>query len=155
MICVPVDPEKSLSDVMEPKTKKTNIAGGVVINQSGDVLVVSQHGTTWSLPKGHVNEGEDMVVAAKREIYEESGVKDLELIKELGTYQRYRIGKDGSDDHSELKHITMFLFRAHTDILKPVDPENPEARWVPKDRVAALLTHQKDKEFFLSVIDTI
>jgi len=29
-----------------------------------------------------------------------------------------------------------------------VDPSNPEARWVEKSKIAALLTHEKDKEFF-------
>jgi hypothetical protein len=32
-----------------------------------------------------------------------------------------------------------------------VDPENPEARWVEKAKVAELLTHEKDKEFFRGV----
>ena len=39
--------------------------------------------------------------------------------------------------------------------IKPIDPENPEARWVEKDQIAELLTHPKDKEFFLSIKDKI
>lgn len=136
---------------MENKPRETISAGGIVINQNGDVLVVSQHGTSWSLPKGHIDEGEKALGAAKREIYEESGVTELELIKELGTYQRYKIGKDGGEDPSELKTILMFLFRTRENLLKPVDAENPEARWIPKDKVTDLLTHPKDKEFFLQI----
>jgi 8-oxo-dGTP pyrophosphatase MutT (NUDIX family) len=131
--------------------KKTHSAGGVVINDEGKVLVVSQHGTSWSLPKGHIDPGEDALAAAKREIYEESGIRDLELIRELGTYERHKIGVDGGDDRSELKGITMFLFRTREKSLKPVDPDNPEARWVEKSKVALLLTHEKDKEFFQRV----
>jgi ADP-ribose pyrophosphatase YjhB (NUDIX family) len=131
--------------------KKTHSAGGVVTNSGGEVLVVSQHGTSWSLPKGHIDPGENALVAAKREIYEESGIRDLELIRELGTYERHRIGVDGGDDRSELKVITMFLFRTREKSLKPVDPDNPEARWVERSKVALLLTHEKDKEFFQSV----
>ena len=134
---------------MVNKPKETKSAGGVVINQAGDILVVSQHGTSWSLPKGHIDEGEDAIVAAKREIYEESGIIELELIKELGTYQRYKISKNGGDDQSEMKTIIMFLFKTDASLLKPVDPENPEARWVDGDKVVELLTHPKDKEFFL------
>ena len=37
--------------------------------------------------------------------------------------------------------------------LHPTDPDNPEARWVEVDKVAELLTHQKDKDFFLGIID--
>lgn len=131
--------------------KKTHSAGGVVTNNEGQVLVVSQHRTSWSLPKGHIDGGENALVAAKREIYEESGIRELELIRELGTYERHRIGVDGSDDPSELKVITMFLFRTGEKSLRPVDPDNPEAKWVERSKVAALLTHEKDKEFFRGV----
>jgi 8-oxo-dGTP pyrophosphatase MutT (NUDIX family) len=127
---------------------KTRSAGGVVTNNEGKVLVVSQRGTSWSLPKGHIDPGENALVAAKREIYEESGIRDLELIRELGTYERHKIGVDGGDDPSELKKITMFHFRTSETSLRPVDPENPEAKWVEKAKVAELLTHKKDKEFF-------
>lgn len=137
------------------ETILTNSAGGIVISPKGKVLVVNQHGTSWSLPKGHVEPGEDTLTAAKREIYEESGVTDLELIEDLGEYQRYRISKRGSEDISELKIIHIYLFRTSQIDLKPVDPENPEAIWVDKYYVVNYLTHQKDREFFLSVIDKI
>ncbi len=45
----------------------------------------------------------------------------------------------------------MFLFKAQEISLKPIDPKNPEARWVQKENVPDLLTHPKDKEFFLSI----
>ena len=131
--------------------KKTRSAGGVVTNDEGEVLVVSQRGRSWSLPKGHIDPGEDALAAAKREIYEESGIRDLELVRELGTYERHKISWDGGDDRSERKVITMFLFRTSEKNLKPVDPDNPEARWVEKSKVALLLTHDKDKEFFRRV----
>lgn len=131
--------------------KKTRSAGGVVTNDEGEVLVVSQRGTSWSLPKGHIDAGENALAAAKREIYEESGICDLELIRELGSYERYKIGLDGGEERSELKVITMFLFRTSEKVLKPVDPDNPEARWVEKSKVPPLLTHEKDKEFFRGV----
>jgi ADP-ribose pyrophosphatase YjhB (NUDIX family) len=131
--------------------KKTHSAGGVVINDEEKVLVVSQRGTSWSLPKGHIDPGENGLDAARREIYEESGIRDLELVRELGTYERYKIGVDGGDDRSELKVITMFLFRTSEKELRPVDPDNPEARWVERSKVAPLLTHERDKQFFLGV----
>jgi 8-oxo-dGTP pyrophosphatase MutT (NUDIX family) len=134
---------------------ETKSAGGVVLNGAGEVLVVNQNGTSWSLPKGHIEEGEDALTAAKREIYEEAGVRELEFIGELGSYRRYRIGKEGGEDESELKTIYMFLFRTSQTALSPVDVENPEARWVSKELVAGLLTHPKDKEFFLAVAESI
>ena len=131
--------------------RRTHSAGGVVTNDEGKVLVVSQRGTSWSLPKGHIDVGENALVAAKREIYEESGLRDLELIRELGSYERHKIGLNGGDDRSELKVITMFLFRTREKSLNPVDPDNPEARWVERAKVPLLLTHEKDKEFFRGV----
>ena len=49
----------------------------------------------------------------------------------------------------------MFLFKTNQEVLKPIDPTNPEARWIKKEKVAELLTHKKDKEFFLSIINEI
>jgi len=135
--------------------KRIKSAGGVVVNTKGQVLVVNQHGRTWSLPKGQIEHGESALTAAKREIYEESGINRLVFVKELGSYQRYRISLSGGDDRSELRTILMFLFKTSQKSLKPIDPENPEAVWVDKNKVAELLTHRKDKEFFLSIIDDV
>lgn len=129
--------------------QQTESAGGVVLNNKGLILVVNQNGTSWSLPKGHIEEGEDKLIAAQREIYEEAGVTELSLVRELGSYRRYKIGVDGREDQSELKTIHMFLFITNQYKLAPVDPENPEARWVEKEKVIDLLTHPQDKEFFL------
>ena len=137
------------------ETKLVNSAGGVVLNKKGQVLVVSQKGLSWSLPKGHIDGSETALEAAKREIAEETGVTKPKLIKELGSYQRYRGSLDGGDDFSEKKTIFMFLFRTSQMILQPRDPENPEARWVDKEKVVELLTHQKDKEFFLRIKDQV
>lgn len=130
-------------------------AGGVVLN--GDmVLVVSQHGNSWSLPKGRVEAGESYLTAAKREIYEETGLTKITLIKELGIYERCALSRDGlGEDKSKLKIIHIFLFKTNQKIIKPIDPHNPEARWVPKGKVAKLLTAKADKEFFASILDGI
>ena len=128
--------------------KKTKSAGGVVLNKKGEVLIVNQYGSSWSLPKGHIEEGEEILEAAKRETYEESGIRNLTYVKDLGKYTRYRIGLNGKNDESELKEIHMFLFKTDEMILNPIDPNNPEARWVLPEKVCEFLTHEKDKQFF-------
>ncbi|MFH0887324.1 MAG: NUDIX domain-containing protein [bacterium] len=129
--------------------RRTHSAGGVVINPSNMILVVNQHGNSWSLPKGHIDTGENTIDAAKREILEETGIKDLTFIKELGSYERYRIGLDvANDDKSELKTIHMLLFKTEETRLAPTDPDNPIAKWSTKEEVTNLLTHPKDKAFF-------
>lgn len=130
--------------------KSTESAGGVVIGPAGRILVVNQRGRAWSLPKGHIDPGEDTLSAARREILEESGVADLELLAALGHYVRHRISLHGGDDLGERKTIHMFLFRTSQAELAPLDPDNPEARWVSPDEVASLLTHRKDREFYLT-----
>ena len=125
------------------------------MNQKGEVLVVNQNHNSWSLPKGHIDPGEDALAAARREVYEESGIRQLTLVKEIGEYRRYKIGKDGGDDPSELKVMQFFLFTTSEMDLKPVDPDNPEARWVAKKEVAALLTHPKDKEFIQKTLSEL
>ncbi len=127
-------------------------AGGIVMNDEGLFLVVNQHGNSWSLPKGGIKPGEDALTAAKREIYEEAGVTELTLVRELGSYQRYKISLSGGDDKSDLKTIHMFLFKTRQKKLRPIDKDNPEARWLPKEEVARILTHRKDREFFLKAV---
>lgn len=134
--------------------KKTKSAGGIVVNKD-KILVVAQPNGVWSLPKGHIGSGEDTITTAKREIYEESGIRKLVFIKALGSYQRYKIGLDGSDDQSELKTIHMLLFTTDQKELKPLDPDHPEARWVDRNEVTKLLTSPKDREFFLRVKDAL
>lgn len=131
--------------------KNVRTAGGVVVNADGDILVVNQVTfNSWSLPKGHVEPEEDLLTTAKREIYEESGISKLEYWAELGTYQR-----TGGKNNQQFKTITIFLFHTTQKDLHPIDPKNPEARWVRKEDVASLLTRDEDKRFWLSVKDKV
>ena len=131
-------------------------AGGVVIGPGNKILVVNQNNNSWSLPKGHLDSGEDAEQAAIREIYEETGVQDVRVIEELGSYERARIGVGGVGEVvDQPKHITIFLCITNQQDLAPIDPENPSAEWLPIQEVADKLTHPKDKEFFISITPKI
>jgi|SRR6185312_8493595 len=122
---------------------ETVSAGGIVLNTKGEVALVKNGPDFWGFPKGHIDPGEDALEAAKREIEEETGLTRLTLVREYPAYERL-----GGRDMSELKSISMFLFTTDEDTLAPLDPANPEARWVKADEVAEILTHPKDREFF-------
>ncbi len=134
--------------------KTVHSAGGIVLNDNNEVAIVSQGivgDVSWSFPKGHVEENEDYLMTAKREIEEETGITELLYIKNLPEYGRHPIGQDGVEDSSSFKIIHLFLFKTPQNELGPKDPENPEARWVPQSEVTTLLSHPKDKDFFQKI----
>jgi ADP-ribose pyrophosphatase YjhB (NUDIX family) len=116
----------------------------VVVDPEGRVVVVRQRSRTWSLPKGHVEAGEGVLEAARREIHEECGLSGLDLVRELGSFSRMAVRR-GLPEH---KTITLFLFHSPAAELVPLDPANPEARWVPAAEVEGLLSHPADGRFF-------
>jgi ADP-ribose pyrophosphatase YjhB (NUDIX family) len=133
-----------------------HIAGAIVVGSKDLIVVVKQKGDSWSLPKGGIEPGEDAKTAARREIQEETGLTQVKFIKELGTYQRYKISHGGeSEDQKALRVITLFLCSTDEDKLAPEDPDNPEARWTQANKVADILTHPKDKEYYLSVLPQV
>ena len=137
-------------------------AGGVVLNSEGKMLLVRQHQNSWSFPKGGVEAGESDLEAARREIFEETGLRDIKLLlaDALGSYERYSIGPDGIGEQLQwgLRRRTLFLFRAKEEKLLSgpelythTHGEVTDARWVSIDEALELLTHPKDREFLTSV----
>jgi ADP-ribose pyrophosphatase YjhB (NUDIX family) len=130
-------------------------AGGVIVGPHGKIAVVNQDNITWSLPKGRLEQGEDEMTAAVREIEEETGLTKVKFIKRLGEYERHPMDKHKQDIKNKLRHVTFFLFTTEETELSPKDPANPAARWVLINEVEDLLTHRKDKEFFKSIKNQI
>ena len=95
---------------MKTKTIYVECAGAIVFNNKKEIAIVNQNHDSWSLPKGHIDQGESKLEAAKRELYEETGIKNANFIHPIGNYGRYRIGLDGENDKSEYKMIYMFFF---------------------------------------------
>ena len=133
----------------------TESAGGIIQNNHGEIALVLNGIDFWGFPKGHIDPGEDALTAAKREILEETGLKEIVLVKDLGSYGRYKGTTDGGDDMSEYKKIYMFLFTTGELSLVPTDPHNPEARWIPVGQVERKLTSPKDREFFKSIAGSL
>ena len=69
--------------------KTIEAAGGLVKNEKGEYLFILRNGK-WDLPKGKIEKGEGIKVAALREVEEECGISGLSITKELlTTYHTY------------------------------------------------------------------
>ena len=80
-------------------------AGGVVVIDN-KFVAIERHGIP-DLPKGHIEKGETPEVAAVREVEEETGIKDLEIIKELpSTWHCYLL-----DNQWTIKKTSWYLMR--------------------------------------------
>jgi putative (di)nucleoside polyphosphate hydrolase len=134
-------------------------AGGIIVNLEGKIALVEQHGNSWSFPKGGIEEGETLLAAAKREIFEETGVTELTYVCDLGSYERYSISLDGKGENPAygMRKRTFFLFTTNETAFRqePHDAEITQMRWVTVDEGLELLTHPKDKEFLESLREKI
>ena len=104
-------------------------AGGIVTNEKGEILFchpTNSRWDNWRMPKGIVEEGEDLKKAALREVLEETGY-ECEVIAEIETKVVHRSSNKGKTVNKELK---MFLMRAGEQVRKP-DWENDKFKWVP------------------------
>lgn len=109
----------AISEVVREPT-----AGGIVYrrhpkNGQIQLLLIQDAKDRWTIPKGHIEEGEDSRATAVREIGEETGLKQVEIISWLGKINfRYR-----RQTSLVLMTTEIFLVRAFgdTDSLKAED----------------------------------
>ena len=99
-------------------------AGGIVFRGSSkdnsvEILLIQDAKNRWTVPKGHIEEGEEAKATAAREIREETGLKDITVINWLGKINfRYR-----RQQSLVLMTTDIFLVQASGDTnkLKPED----------------------------------
>ena len=66
--------------------------GAIVLNHKNKIFVGKRKDNPvdkWQMPQGGVDKNENFLQAAKRELEEETGVKSIELIKELEGWLEY------------------------------------------------------------------
>jgi len=70
--------------------------GIILLNQQNNVFVgrrIDNPKNSWQMPQGGVDQNENFLQAAKRELEEETGIKSVELIKELDGWFKYDLPK--------------------------------------------------------------
>ena len=137
------------------ETRKVICAGAIVLGDSGTIAVVrNRKDTKWFFPKGHVDEGEELEDAARREVVEETGITELEYIDTLPSYTRPGIDPHGHYTNEE-KEIHMFLFSAPEHSILTPTLEIAEARWVSLTHLSNELEDTKDQVWFSSVYQRV
>ena len=82
---------------MEEKFRNLPLRKGVgiiVLNKDNRVFVAKRIDNAknfWQMPQGGVDNGEDFLTAAYRELYEETNIKEIELIKEVEEFTTYEL----------------------------------------------------------------
>ncbi len=126
-------------------------AGAIILREvEGKLKVALAHHPrttkSWVLPKGHVEEGESLEQAASREIYEEAGLDNVQLIKHLGTITRESVKSNGD---VEQKTIHFYLAYAPGDSQShaPTDPKFIEVDWFSPGEAIELLPYESERAF--------
>lgn len=107
-------------------------AGGIVFRRNAkkelEILLIQDAKDRWTIPKGHIEEGETAKQTAEREIGEETGLHKVEVMNWLGKINfRYR-----RQQSLVLMTTEIFLVKAlgDTDAIKPEDWMNG-IKWFP------------------------
>jgi 8-oxo-dGTP pyrophosphatase MutT (NUDIX family) len=107
-------------------------SGGVVFRRNArggvEVLLMQDAKNRWTIPKGHVEPGEEPKETAEREIREETGLNEMSVSSWLGKVNfRYR------RNHTLVlmtMHIYLVEGKGDTSKLKPEDWLN-DIKWLP------------------------
>ncbi|MFM7311139.1 MAG: NUDIX hydrolase [Flavobacteriales bacterium] len=113
-------------------------AGGCVVNPKGDILFIHRL-ERWDLPKGKVEPGEDIVVAAVREVEEECSIHGLDVLGHLiDTWHTYV--QDGAQMIKRTSWFEMTYVGNETP--KPQQEEGITAvRWASRNEWSDLVRH--------------
>jgi len=118
----------TISEVVREPT-----AGGIIFrhksgSQDVEILLIQDAKNRWTIPKGHIEEGESAKETAEREIREETGLQEMKVLNWLGKINfRYR-----RQQSLVLMTTDIFLVKAKgdTDDLKPEEWMNG-IKWFP------------------------
>ena len=138
----------------QKKFKIIEAAGGLVKNENGDTLWIYRH-DKWDLPKGKLEKHENIREAAVREVEEECGINNIELIKPLET--TYHIYFHKGKSVLKITHW-FYMFAPQDQQLKPQYEEDiTEVVWLDKEqeKKALLDTYDNIRLVFNSISSSL
>lgn len=121
------------------------LAAGAVVTHARESTVLLLHERIedrWGFPKGHVDPGESLLEAARREIREEAGLTDLDLREEVGevSYRFY-------DPQRQLNvfKTSVYFLATTVQTRTTLEPIFDEARWEPVPVARTLVRFDTDR----------
>jgi len=103
----------------------------------------------WDFPKGHIEKGEDALEAARREVFEETGLKDITFIKGFQEVNKYFFKFKGK---TIFKSVVFYLAETQTKEVK-ISFEHIGFKWLPFKEALNQLTFKNAKEIFKQAND--
>ena len=128
--------------------------GIVLLNHENNIFVgkrIDNPKDSWQMPQGGVNKNENFLKAAKRELEEETGIKSVELIKELDGWFKYDLPKDllgklwkGKYRGQKQKWFVMkFIGKIDEINLKSKNPEFLDWKWIKPSELPEIAVNFK------------
>jgi 8-oxo-dGTP pyrophosphatase MutT (NUDIX family) len=126
-------------------------AGAIILREiDGELkIALAQHqrsSKTWALPKGHVEPNESLERAALREIQEETGLTNIQLISHLGTVLRKSTKSNGDIVHKTVHYYLAYAL-SNNQPQTPLDESFTEVGWFSPEQALELLPYEQDKDF--------
>ena len=130
--------------------------GIIVLNQNNKIFVakrIDNPKNFWQMPQGGIDEGEDFLSAAYRELKEETSITKVELIKELDGFITYELPDHllgiiwkGKYKGQKQKWFIMKFTGDESEInIKTKKPEFQTWKWSTKNNILSLIVPFKSK----------
>ena len=139
--------------------------GVIILNNQNKIFVGKRKDNPvdkWQMPQGGIDQGEDHLTAMKRELYEETSIKSIEVIKELEGYYEYMLPKNlvgviwkGKFKGQRQKwFVTKFIGNEKEINLNTKNPEFIEWKWIIADELPNVIVNFK-KEMYQRILFNI
>ena len=139
--------------------------GIIVLNNQNKVFVGKRKDNPvdkWQMPQGGVDDGEDYLSAMKRELFEETSIKSIEILKEIDRFFEYELPKNligiiwkGKYKGQKQKwFITKFVGKEKEINLNTKNPEFIEWKWILPEELPNVIVDFK-KNIYLDLLKDI